>query len=168
MSVDCLSVRAASDRSNGSERGSRQLLIVDDDAAQRMLISLAANQAGHAVALAQSCAEAIDKLRTGQFDCVTLDLMLHDGDGTDVLKAMADVRFTGSVIIISGMNGARRSAARSHARALGIELTSLPKPLDLAALRICLANLGKTTMGLPVTHIWGGVMADHVADKHRS
>jgi hypothetical protein len=40
------------------------------------------------------------------------------------------------VIVVSGMNAARRIAARSYARSLGIELQSLPKPVDLAALRI--------------------------------
>ena len=77
-------------------------------------------------------------------------------------------KFAGSVIVISGMDAAHRSAARSYARSLGIDLQSLPKPVDLAALRICLANLGKTAMGLPVVHTWGGVAADSVAARHRS
>jgi len=72
------------------------------------------------------------------------------------------------VIVVSGMNAARRIAARSYARSLGIELQSLPKPVDLAALRICLANLRKTAKGLPVMHIWGGVVVDGVTERHRS
>jgi CheY-like chemotaxis protein len=36
-----------------------QLLVVDDDGAQRALISAAASHAGHVVTLARSCAEAI-------------------------------------------------------------------------------------------------------------
>jgi two-component system chemotaxis response regulator CheY len=149
------------------ERRALQLLIVDDDATQRALISLAAAQAGHHVTVAHSCAEAIRQLRLGSFDCVTVDLMLDDGDGTEVLKAIAETKFAGSVIVISGTDGSRRSAARSYAKSLGIELRSLPKPVDLAALRICLANLTKTAMGLPVVHIWGGVAADGVAEQHR-
>jgi two-component system chemotaxis response regulator CheY len=43
----------------------------------------------------------------------------------------------------------------------------LPKPVDLAALRIYLANLAKAAMGLPVTHTWGGVAADGVVERHR-
>lgn len=69
------------------------------------------------------------------------------------------------MIVVSGMNADRRIAARSHARSLGIELQSLPKPVDLAALRIFLANLGKTAMGLPVMRIWGGVIVDRVASS---
>jgi len=153
---------------DGGERGSLQLLIVDDDAAQRALISHAARRAGYAVTTVQSCIEAIKQIRTARFDCVTLDLMLEDGDGLEVLQAMAEAQLSGPVIVISGMNAARRIAARSCARSLGIELRSLPKPVDLAALRICLANLCKTVKGLPVMHTWGGVKVDSVAEQHRS
>ncbi|NPU14528.1 MULTISPECIES: response regulator [Bradyrhizobium] len=150
------------------DRRALQLLVVDDDASQRTLISLAAKQAGHAVTVVATCSDAIREVRNKRFDCVTLDLMLEDGDGTEVLKAIADSRFAGSVIVISGMDAARRIAARLYARSLGIDLQSLPKPVDLAALRIYLANLGKTALGLPVVHTWGGVAADSVAAKHRS
>src|ERR1700681_3172272 len=128
VSITSQTAAGQPDAPDGSARRSLQLLIVDDDAAQRMLISLAAKHAGHAVTLAQSCSEAIRHIQTAQFDCVTLDLQLEDGDGVEVLKAMADAKFAGSVIVISGMNAARRIAARSYARSLGIELQSLPKP----------------------------------------
>jgi two-component system chemotaxis response regulator CheY len=168
MSVNSRSSQARSGAPDAGERRSLQLLIVDDDATQRALISAAAQQAGHVVTLAHSCAQAIELVQTARFDCVTLDLMLADGDGIDVLQAMAEAKFAGSVIVVSGMDAARRIAARSRARLLGMELRSLPKPLDLAALRICLANLGKTAMGLPVMHIWGGVKVEGEAEQHRT
>jgi two-component system, chemotaxis family, chemotaxis protein CheY len=168
VSTTSRSAPAQPGASGGDERRSLQLLIVDDDATQRALIAAAAKHSGHTVTLARSCAEAISQIQTARFDCVTLDLMLEDGDGAEVLKAMADAKFAGAVIIISGMNAARRIAARSYARSLGIELQSLPKPVDLAALRICLANLCKTALGLPVMHIWGGVVVDGEAERHRS
>jgi two-component system chemotaxis response regulator CheY len=153
---------------DGGERRALQLLVVDDDAAQRTLISLAAKQAGHVVTVVATCADAMRMIREKRFDCVTLDLMLEDGDGTEVLKAIADSKFAGSVIVISGMDAARRIAARLYARSLGLDLQSLPKPVDLAALRIFLANLGKTALGLPVMHTWGGVATEGVAEKHRN
>jgi two-component system chemotaxis response regulator CheY len=151
-----------------AERRGLRLLVVDDDASQQALLSVAAKQAGHAVTVVATCAGAIDEIRGHRFDCVTLDLSLEDGDGTEVLKAIAEARFTGSVVVISGMDSARRSAARLYARSLGIDLHSLPKPIDLAALRIFLANLTKTTLGLPVVHTWGGVAAERVTAKHRA
>ena len=168
MSINSQSRPAPSGGPDDGERRPLQLLIVDDDATQCALIAAAASHAGHAVTLARSCAEAIEMIRTTRFDCVTLDLMLEDGDGTEVLQAMAAAKFAGSVIVVSGMDAARRIAARSYARSLRIELQSLPKPLDLAALRICLANLGKTAKGLPVMHIWGGVKVEGLTEQHRS
>lgn len=164
------SSRSFSIRSNphdAGERRARQLLVVDDDATQRSLIAVAAKQAGHEVTVASSCSEAIKQLRHVHFDCVTLDLLLGDGDGIDVLHEMAEAKFAGTVILISGMDAQRRTTARAYARFLGIDLQSLPKPLDLAALRICLANLSKAAMGLPTMHTWGGVAAGAIVERHR-
>jgi two-component system, chemotaxis family, chemotaxis protein CheY len=163
-----VSLPLSSDVRDDSERHALRLLIIDDDATQRRLISIAAKQAGHAVTLARSCAEALRELRDHRFDCITLDLMLGDGDGVEVLQVIADAKFAGSVIVISGTDAGRRAAARSYGRSLGIDLQSLPKPVDFAALRICLANLRKTALGLPVVHTWGGIAAEGVAARHRS
>jgi two-component system, chemotaxis family, chemotaxis protein CheY len=138
--------------------GLLNLLVIDDDPVQRMLIAAAAEKAGYGVTQAGSCAEGIEALRSQAFSCVTLDLALEDGDGTDVLKAMAEERYVGPVIVISGMSAERRSACRTLARSLGMELLhSFPKPIDLAALRISLANLRSSIAGLPVMHSWGEV-----------
>ena len=167
MSVRSATVRNRPGAADSGEPRALRLLVVDDDATQRTLIAQAAKFAGHVVTFAGTCAEAIAQVRSRRFDCVTVDLMLEDGDGTEVLKAIADAKFAGAVIVISGMDASRRIAARSYARSLGIDLQSLPKPVDLAALRIFLANLAKTAMGLPVMHTWGGVAADGVAERHR-
>ncbi len=167
MSASFAPAPARPGAADGDERRALQLLVVDDDATQRTLIAQAAKFAGHLVTFATTCEEAIRAIQNRRFDCVTVDLMLEDGDGIEVIKAMAETKFAGSVIVISGMDASRRIAARSYARSLAIDLQSLPKPIDLAALRICLANLTKTAMGLPVMHIWGGVAAESVAELHR-
>jgi CheY-like chemotaxis protein len=142
-----------------------QLLVVDDDPVQRTIISRVAKRAGYPVTAARLVSEAIAQLHARAFDCVTLDLMLEDGDGVEVLTAMAKAKFNGAVILISGANAARRIAARSYARSLGIELHSLPKPVDLAALRICLANMRQVSFGLPVVDAWGGTAAEEGTEK---
>lgn len=156
-----------SPQSNESAWSPLRLLVVDDDATQRDLIARGARQAGHTVTFAASVAEAVKEMHEGDFDCVTLDLMLEDGDGTEVLSAMAAARFKGAVILISGMNAEQRTAARTHARLHGIELRSLPKPLDLSALRVCLADLAKLAKGLPAAHMWGGIRVGHEHEQHR-
>ena len=150
-----------------AERRDVRILVVDDDVTQRALLSQAAKLCGHAVTGAASCGEALEQLKAAKFDCVTLDLQLEDGCGLAVLEAMSKLRYAGTVIIISGMDGLYRTAARRYARWAGVELQSLPKPIDLSALRVCFADLGKTAAGLPAVHSWGGVASDRVADEHR-
>ena len=156
-----------SDQSNDNPWSPLRLLVVDDDATQRDLIARAAKQAGHTVKFARSVAEAVKEVHDGDFDCVTLDLMLEDGDGTEVLSAMAAAKFAGSVILVSGMNAPQRTAARTHARLNNIDLRSLPKPLDLSALRVCLADFAKLAKGLPAAHMWGGIRVGHEHEQHR-
>jgi len=158
---------AERDQSNDNPWSPLKLLVVDDDATQRDLIARGAKQAGHTVKFAKSVAEAVSELQDSDFDCVTLDLMLEDGDGTEVLSAMARAKFKGAVILVSGMNADQRSAARTHARIHGIDLRSLPKPLDLSALRVCLADLAKLAKGLPAAHMWGGIRVGHEHEQHR-
>lgn len=168
MSSSSNIVSSQSNAQDDQERRTLQLLVVDDDATQRALISVAAKQAGHTVTAVATCSEAIEALRTYCFDCMTLDLMLEDGEGTDILKEIATTKFSGSIVVISGLDAERRIAARHYARSIGINLQSLPKPVDLSALRVHLANLSKTAMGLPMVHNWGGIAADGVVEKHRS
>lgn len=138
--------------------GLLSLLVIDDDPTQRALIASAAAKAGYETTEAVNCAEGIELLSQRTYACVTLDLMLDDGDGQDVMKAMAEAKYQGPVIVISGMSSERRRTARQFARSLGMELLhSFPKPIDLAALRISLANLRSTLAGLPIVHSWGEV-----------
>jgi two-component system chemotaxis response regulator CheY len=138
--------------------GLLNLLVIDDDPMQRMLIAGAAGKAGYLVTEASSCAEGIALIRERKFDCITLDLMLDDGDGADIIRSMAHARYSGPLIVISGMDSQRRSASRTLARSLGMDLLQgFPKPIDLAALRISLANLRSNVAGLPIVHSWGEV-----------
>lgn len=154
-------------QATGKSCGRLQLLVVDDDPTQAQLIARAAEQAGHAVTVVKSVREAVKAIETARFDCVTLDLMLEDGDGTEVLSAMARARFAGSAIVISGMDAQQRIAARTHGRSHGIELRSLPKPVDLSALRVCLADIAALAMDLPAAHMWGGIKVSHEHERHR-
>jgi two-component system chemotaxis response regulator CheY len=152
----------------GAGRGPLRLLIVDDDVVQRELLKRAAGRAGYEISLAASCREAIRCIQSETFDCVVLDLELGDGDGTDVCKAMAQTNYAGSIIIISGTEATRRSAARAFARSMGIEAQGLPKPVDLASLRVCLANLRNDLQGLPAIHAWGGAAVGRTKEEHRN
>ncbi len=145
-----------------------RLLVVDDDPLQRKMLEQAARLAGCDVISAASHREAVRCIETSPFDCVILDLQLEDGDGIDLCRILAQMNYAGSTIIISGADAARRSSARAFARTMGIETQGLPKPVDLASLRICLANLSKDLRGLPAVHAWGGTASDQIIENHRA
>ena len=133
-----------------------RLLVVEDDPLQRTLIVRAAEKAGYRAVAVESCPKALHRLETERFSCVTLDLTLEDGDGFDVMRQMANAGCQVPVIVISGMDASARRTFRARARELNVEiLQSFPKPVDLAALRISLANLRSATAGLPNLH-WIG------------
>ena len=128
----------ASRASHESSRGdaSRILVIEDDEVAQDTLVrTLAA--AGYAVEVAGTGQEALERIRGKRFDAVTLDLLLPDMSGLDVLR---EIRRTHSkahlaVIIVS--------VAASPANAAGLAVDDyLAKPIDPTALLESLARAG--------------------------
>src|SRR5438105_2314303 len=62
------------------------LLVVDDDAANRDVLSRRLRQQGHAVRTASSGREALDLLSATAYDIVLLDIMMPDMDGYEVLR----------------------------------------------------------------------------------
>lgn len=153
---------------SSNKRAARlRLLVVEDDTTHASLIARAAKQSGHAVTAARSIRDALLIVRTNVFDCITLDLTLRDGSGMEVLSALAEINYMGTIIIVSGAKADQRTAARLHARGLGVEIRSLPKPLDFSALRVCLADIATRAMGLPAAHMWGGMQVDMEYERHR-
>lgn len=62
------------------------VLVVDDDAAIRVLISALLGRAGIESEFAVDGVEAIARLRTGRYDGIVLDLMMPGVSGFDVLQ----------------------------------------------------------------------------------
>jgi len=82
------------------------LLVVDDDAANRDMLARRLTRMGHAVETATSGAEALQKLRTGKFDAVLLDLVMPGLDGYQVLtRIKSDEELTEvRVIMLSALD----------------------------------------------------------------
>jgi two-component system, sensor histidine kinase and response regulator len=62
-----------------------QLLVVDDDATNRDVLSRRLKRQGHAVTTASSGREALELMSATAFDVVLLDIMMPDMDGYEVL-----------------------------------------------------------------------------------
>jgi len=82
------------------------LLVVDDDADNRDVLSRRLARQGHEVTTASSGSEALQRLRETAFDLVLLDIMMPDMDGYEVLGHIkADERLQHiPVIMISALN----------------------------------------------------------------
>jgi two-component system chemotaxis response regulator CheY len=145
-----------------------RLLVIDDDPVQQELLSRAASRAGFVTISARSFKEAVRCIKSEAFDCVVLDLNLEDGDGIDLCQEIARTEYTGSILIVSGADARRRSAARYLARLAGMATQCLPKPIDLSSFRICLADLGKGLKDLPVIHEWGGAAVNQTIEGYRN
>ena len=74
----------------GAERNPGQILIVDDNRINRLKLSRALTQQGHAVSEAENGREALEMLRVEPFDLVLLDILMPEVDGFQVLREMKD------------------------------------------------------------------------------
>lgn len=63
-----------------------RLLVVDDNKVNRILLSRGLEGDGHTVETAENGRQAIDKLRTGSFDLVLLDIEMPEMNGYQVLE----------------------------------------------------------------------------------
>jgi CheY-like chemotaxis protein/signal transduction histidine kinase len=80
------SLEEAFDRlKNFTDGHPRQLLVVEDDPAEQMSVAELLGHTDVEITTAVTGAEALEKLRTGSFDCVVLDLKLPDMSGFELL-----------------------------------------------------------------------------------
>jgi two-component system response regulator AtoC len=113
-------------------------LLIDDD--NDFLAGLAeiAAQEGFEVATAGTLKEAREHLLRGPIDITVVDLVLPDGQGTELLQELRDTSGT-DVIIVSGV-----ATLDSAIEALRLgALDYLTKPLDTRRLRAVLANAAR-------------------------
>jgi PAS domain S-box-containing protein len=71
-------------------RGASRMLVIDEDETDRNWLVQMLSEAGYAVETAASGAEAIGRCQRVAFDAITLDLLLPDVGGRDLLKAIRD------------------------------------------------------------------------------
>lgn len=80
-----------------------KILIVDDSAFMRAKIRSMVENGGHeVVGLAQDGAQAVDMFKAMQPEIVTLDYLMAEKDGEEVLKELIRIDPDAKVIMISG------------------------------------------------------------------
>ena len=117
-----------------------EILIVEDDAAIRRLVTMILKREGFVVDIAVDGLEAVLKLGVREYDVIVLDLMMPNLDGFTFLAQMDENRpeFLQKIIVTSAA-----SPAVIRARLVREPFRLLPKPFELqdlvVAVRECIA-----------------------------
>src|SRR4051812_14769276 len=80
-----------------------QVLVVDDDAEIRKLLSRYMQEQGFRVQLAARCAEVRERIVTNQIDIIVLDVMLPDGSGLDLCRDLRAARSNIPIILLTAL-----------------------------------------------------------------
>jgi DNA-binding response OmpR family regulator/HPt (histidine-containing phosphotransfer) domain-containing protein len=105
------------------------VLIVDDSLTVRMHLHEALEQAGISVVSCGTANEAREALATQKFSVVVLDVILPDGDGTDILK---DIRADEALCDTNVMLLSTETEVRDRLRGMGMGANEyIGKPYDL-------------------------------------
>jgi DNA-binding response OmpR family regulator len=104
------------------------VLITDDDAGIRKLLQTVTEMHGCQAETAANGIEAIEKMRSGSYDLLLLDLMMPMMSGYDVIEQMKAMEVRPAVIVVTAMHEEAREADRIDGRVVS---SILRKPFDI-------------------------------------
>ena len=86
----------------GERIGAIRVLVVDDERPTRLLMEKELPRAGYLVTSAESGEEALEHLRTRDFDVVLLDLKMPGMGGMEALRRIRDSGASAEVVVLTG------------------------------------------------------------------
>jgi PAS domain S-box-containing protein len=118
------------------------LLIVDDEDANRNLLTRLFESRGFRVETAASGTDALDRLRVGRIDLVLLDMNMPGLSGFDVLKAIRAVHSPGTlpVVMVTGVGESRNLVEALELGANDYVTKPIDFPVVLARIKTQLAR----------------------------
>ncbi len=117
-----------------------RVLVVDDDAETRDLLSNALTRVGARVTTAESARQAFEQLRTEGADVLVSDIGMPDEDGLSLMRRIRSLAGEPGRIPAIALTAYARDEDRAEAIAAGYQL-HLAKPVELAKLQAGLATL---------------------------
>jgi CheY-like chemotaxis protein len=107
------------------------VLIVEDDAAIRRLVTMVLEREGYRVEAASDGVEAVSKLGHTDYDVIILDLMMPNLDGFSFMSTLAE-KDPGRLKRIIVTSAASPAVIRERMK--GVPFDVLPKPFDISKL----------------------------------
>ena len=109
---------------------SARILVIDDEESIRFTFERFLRAAGHIVATAASCGEALARLSENSFDLIFADIILEDGTGIDLLREIKARGLTCPVVMITGDPGVKTATDSIRLGAFDY----IPKPVNQESL----------------------------------
>ena len=109
---------------------SARILVIDDEESIRFTFERFLRAAGHIVATAAGCDEALALLNEASFDLVFADIILEDGTGIDILREIKARGLSCPVIMITGDPGVKTATDSIRLGAFDY----IPKPVNQESL----------------------------------
>ncbi|WP_347331048.1 response regulator [Marinimicrobium locisalis] len=85
---------------DGSSNESPKILVVEDDPDIASLLRIMLENAGYRVAVCHSGSEALESIKAGNWDLISLDLMLPDVSGLDIIRRLKKQAATADIPIV--------------------------------------------------------------------
>jgi len=111
-----------------------RILLVEDDLSLGAMLGMELKRRGHAVEVAKSGAEAVEKLGAVEYDAVITDLKLGDTDGLAILKLVKEKAPHTEVLVMTGHGSIDTAVAAMRAGAFDY----LTKPVEPEELTLVL------------------------------
>lgn len=142
----------------------KKILVVDDEAAIRQLITYNLQQVGYEVDEAADGQTAMDKAATGKFDFVVLDLMLPKLDGIEVTKRLRKQNIKVPILILTAKH---EEADKIIGLELGADdyMTKPFNPRELLARIKAILRRSESTSEIKVTTVYFDKVSWEV-DRH--
>lgn len=122
--------------------GAPRLLIVDEARVRRRILARLVEMVGFQPVQVGSLADLARVLAVGMLNGAIIDLSLGERNGTALFNQLAQSDFSGPVVVVSGGCHLTTRAAIQFGMSLGLDMRgSVPRPVDLPALRECFADV---------------------------
>ena len=141
-----------------------RVLVFDDEAAVGRLVVRIATMAGmDAVAVTDADAFA-QHLLVNPPQLIVLDMRLGNTDGIEQLRLLAEQRYTGSLVLMSGFDARVLGTARALGESFGLKfVTVLEKPLKVEALEEVFERLQSANQSLSAARVLEAIVNDELS-----